>query len=270
MLTQAHAHQKMYGYDSSTYSVAPITALDSLLSSLTPYLPITLLPGATDPTGVTLPQQALPRRMFAQASKSAAFDCVTNPCWMELGGRTVLGAGGQTLDDIFKYVDDGGGGGGGEGEGDEAGGAGRLEMAKDTLEWRHMAPTAPDTLCLSLSSCCHVLGCCPLIALQQGAIPSTTKTPSSSSKPQTSTSSGISPPSPPALSQVRSAPLVAFDALPSLTDSRRSFQIRMASRHAWSCCLGSPRRAPSSSSTPRRSTCGRSTLGGRRWWMPDV
>jgi hypothetical protein len=26
-------------------------------------------------------------------------------------------------------------------------GVSRLEMASQTLEWRHMAPTAPDTLC---------------------------------------------------------------------------------------------------------------------------
>jgi hypothetical protein len=42
-----------------------------------------------------------------------------------------LGAGGQALDDIYKYLpsDD------------------RLSMARRTLEWRHIAPTAPDTLC---------------------------------------------------------------------------------------------------------------------------
>lgn len=42
-----------------------------------------------------------------------------------------LGTGGQTLDDIYKYLptDD------------------RLSMARRTLEWRHIAPTAPDTLC---------------------------------------------------------------------------------------------------------------------------
>lgn len=37
---------------------------------------------------------------------------------------------GQTLDDMFKYVDSND----------------RLTLAVKTLEWRHMAPTAPDTL----------------------------------------------------------------------------------------------------------------------------
>jgi DNA polymerase delta subunit 2 len=48
-------------------------------------------------------------------------------------GNSFLGTGGQTLDDIYKYIptDD------------------RLSMARRTLEWRHIAPTAPDTLCAS-------------------------------------------------------------------------------------------------------------------------
>ena len=41
-----------------------------------------------------------------------------------------LGTGGQTIDDIFKYLPSNS----------------RLAMARRTLEWRHIAPTAPDTL----------------------------------------------------------------------------------------------------------------------------
>lgn len=43
----------------------------------------------------------------------------------------ILAVSGQTLDDMFKYVES----------------ADRLALAKSTLLWRHMAPTAPDTLC---------------------------------------------------------------------------------------------------------------------------
>lgn len=41
-----------------------------------------------------------------------------------------LCSGGQTIDDVFKYLP----------------GKSRLPMAERTLEWRHIAPTAPDTL----------------------------------------------------------------------------------------------------------------------------
>jgi DNA polymerase delta subunit 2 len=44
---------------------------------------------------------------------------------------SILTTGGQTIDDIFKYLPS----------------TSRLAMAKRTLEWRHIAPTAPDTLC---------------------------------------------------------------------------------------------------------------------------
>lgn len=46
-------------------------------------------------------------------------------------GDSFLGVGGQTIDDIFKYLPS----------------SSRLGMARRTLEWRHIAPTAPDTLC---------------------------------------------------------------------------------------------------------------------------
>ncbi len=43
-----------------------------------------------------------------------------------------LGTSGQNIDDIFKYM--------------EEEDSGRLRMAKQTLQWAHVAPTAPDTL----------------------------------------------------------------------------------------------------------------------------
>ena len=81
---------------------------------------------------------------------------MTNPSWMEIGERrwvshedlerqvltfSFLGTGGQTIDDIFKYLPSNS----------------RLAMARRTLEWRHIAPTAPDTLCKLVATvhCLH-------------------------------------------------------------------------------------------------------------------
>lgn len=114
-----------------------MTTLDRLLSSLAPLVPIHLLPGPTDPAGQTLPQQPLPRLMFSLTSAYSGFTSTTNPAWFEQGGKRVLATAGQGVEDAFKYVP------GGDGEGDET----RLELARRTLEWRCMAPTAPDTLC---------------------------------------------------------------------------------------------------------------------------
>jgi len=136
--------QKKYGYDASAYNPAPTAHLDNFLASLLPSMPITLLPGATDPANVSLPQQPIHSAMFPQArsygsippvdgeeAKPGWFDTVTNPWDGELEGWKVLGTGGQNVDDVFKYVES----------------EDRLGMLEAMFRWRCCAPTAPDTLC---------------------------------------------------------------------------------------------------------------------------
>jgi DNA polymerase delta subunit 2 len=92
-------------------------------------LPVNLVPGPTDPAGALLPQQPLPKVMFG-GKKMEGLECNTNPTWLSVGDRSFLCAGGQNIDDVFKYFPS----------------KSRLAMAHRTLEWRHLAPTAPDTL----------------------------------------------------------------------------------------------------------------------------
>ncbi|KIS67108.1 DNA-directed DNA polymerase delta subunit POL31 [Mycosarcoma maydis] len=123
---------KRYGQDQPNYSSAPTLALDQLLTDLCSVMPVHLLPGERDPASVAVPQQPI---HFALLPRSGRFDSLhrhTNPAWISLGDRNLLGTSGQNIDDIFKYVD----------ESDDA----RIEMALRTLEWGHLAPTAPDTL----------------------------------------------------------------------------------------------------------------------------
>ena len=130
---------KKYGYDASAYNPTPTAHLDRFLAGLLPSIPITLLPGATDPANVSLPQQPIHPAMFPHSrayatnpgvSKPGWFDSVTNPWEGEIEGWRFMGTGGQPIDDIFKYV-----------EGDD-----RLDMMESLLRWRNGAPTAPDTL----------------------------------------------------------------------------------------------------------------------------
>ncbi|KAK6436339.1 DNA polymerase delta small subunit Cdc1 [Oleoguttula sp. CCFEE 5521] len=134
-------HAKKYGYDSSAYNAAPTDRLDLFLSSLLPSLPVTLLPGADDPTSISLPQQPIHQAMFPHSrtyqsppktspAEPGSFDSGTNPYAFDLHGWRFLGTGGQPVDDIYKYV-----------TGEE-----RLEMMEAMLRWRLVAPTAPDTL----------------------------------------------------------------------------------------------------------------------------
>jgi DNA polymerase delta subunit 2 len=110
-------------------------------------MPIHILPGATDPSGVILPQQPFPRAMFGRVSGFSSFTCETNPTYIRIGSydntdestrgqpdiaRTFLINSGQPLNDMFKYL--------------PSPPTTRLSLAESTLRWRHIAPTAPDTL----------------------------------------------------------------------------------------------------------------------------
>ncbi|MCJ1288905.1 hypothetical protein MMC34_000436 [Xylographa carneopallida] len=130
---------KKYGYDASAYNPAPTAHLDSFLATLLPSIPVTLIPGDSDPANVSLPQQPIHPAMLPHsraysampgATESGWLDSTTNPWEGDVDGWRLMGNGGQPLDDVFKYV-----------EGNE-----RLEMMENFLRWRCVAPTAPDTL----------------------------------------------------------------------------------------------------------------------------
>lgn len=85
--------------------------------------------------------------MFGEVARLPTFSCETNPTYLRLGAgpeftsepsnrptisRTMLINSGQPLDDMFKYL--------------PSPPNTRLSILEDTLRWRHMAPTAPDTL----------------------------------------------------------------------------------------------------------------------------
>lgn len=81
--------------------------------------------------------------MFGPASSTEAFHCETNPTYLDVPygsttlepspfTRQLLISSGQPLNDMFKYV--------------ATPPATHTLLAEATLLWRHMAPTAPDTL----------------------------------------------------------------------------------------------------------------------------
>ncbi|CAN8007826.1 unnamed protein product, partial [Ixodes pacificus] len=92
---------------------------------------VDVMPGEADPSGALLPQQPLHQCLFPEASQRGTLRCVTNPYQFDLDkGIRVLGTSGQTVSDVrrFSNIDD------------------PLDVLEKTLQWRHMAPTAPDTL----------------------------------------------------------------------------------------------------------------------------
>jgi DNA polymerase delta subunit 2 len=133
---------RKFGIDPMAYNAAPSLQLDQFLSVILPSIPVTLMPGATDPASVSVPQQPLHAAYFPQGRQyikaptdnsptPSWFDSVSNPWEGEVDGWRVLATGGQPVNDMFKYID-----------GDD-----RLGMMECFLRWRNVAPTAPDTLC---------------------------------------------------------------------------------------------------------------------------
>ncbi|KAF9466421.1 DNA polymerase alpha/epsilon subunit B-domain-containing protein [Collybia nuda] len=138
---------RRYGYDATTFSPHPILNLSAHLLDIASAMPIHILPGETDPSGAIMPQQPFPRAMFGAVAKLPTFSCETNPTYLRFGAgpeftsepsnrpsisRTFLINSGQPLDDMFRYL--------------PSPPNTRLSILEDTLRWRHMAPTAPDTL----------------------------------------------------------------------------------------------------------------------------
>lgn len=154
---------RKYGYDATAYNPAPTTHLDTFLATLLPSLPVTLMPGASDPANVSVPQQPLHPALFPQSRLYAAppdtsskqeagpagrkvrkvqheypLHPATNPAFFTLGSHLFLGHAGQPVDDIAKYVDTSSGVSSAVQE--------TLDILESTLRWRLIAPTAPDTL----------------------------------------------------------------------------------------------------------------------------
>ncbi|KAG8727618.1 hypothetical protein FRC12_022359, partial [Ceratobasidium sp. 428] len=118
--------------DSSRVSVSASTSMRQAVESLSDTLQEIARTVPSDPTGAALPQQPMPGWIFRlDASEgSDAISMESNPTWIHSSGRSILVHSGQPIDDIYLHTVE----------------TDRMVMACNTLKWRHIAPTAPDTL----------------------------------------------------------------------------------------------------------------------------
>ncbi|PIA61463.1 hypothetical protein AQUCO_00300752v1 [Aquilegia coerulea] len=108
----------------------PVKELDIMLTQLAAAVPLDIMPGPSDPANFALPQQPLHRCLFPGASVYNTFMSCTNPHLFEIDNVRFLGTSGQNIHDLDKYSEAKDG----------------LEYMERTLGWRHVAPTAPNTL----------------------------------------------------------------------------------------------------------------------------
>ncbi|XP_044462841.1 DNA polymerase delta small subunit [Mangifera indica] len=121
--------QNLTSKDQSSHS-DPIQELDILLTQIATGVPLDIMPGVNDPANFSLPQQALNRILFPGSAAYNTFRSCTNPHCFEIDNIRFLGTSGQNIDDLQKYSE----------------AKDQLEFMERTLRWRHLAPTAPNTL----------------------------------------------------------------------------------------------------------------------------
>ncbi|XP_034224574.1 DNA polymerase delta small subunit isoform X3 [Prunus dulcis] len=121
--------QNLASKDQSRLS-EPTKELDILLTQIAAGLPLDIMPGLDDPANFALPQQPLNRCLFPGSSAYNTFRSCTNPHCFDLDDIRFLGTSGQNIDDLEKYSE----------------AKDKLEFVERTLRWRHLAPTAPNTL----------------------------------------------------------------------------------------------------------------------------
>ena len=97
---------------------------------------VIVVPGATDPTNISLPQQPIHQALFKEAAAAASQSgkklyLETNPSLLTINGLLCLLMDGQTVLDAQKHTP----------------GHSVQQVMEYLLQSRHIAPTAPDTLC---------------------------------------------------------------------------------------------------------------------------
>ena len=143
----------------SEAALAPVRVADVMLARLAALAPTDAMPGPADPTSFTMPQQPLHPLLLPTANRYAdTFVAAPNPHECEVGGKLLLGHSGQPVQDMLKHADyaasaaargatrafnDGASCVDRHVDGDDDA---YLACLEDTLWWRVLAPTAPDTL----------------------------------------------------------------------------------------------------------------------------
>lgn len=118
------------------------------LSNVLQSIPVALMPGASDPTNKSLPQEPFHKALFQKSLKDHfeeinrnILDLVTNPYRFHIEGLEILALAGQSINDLCKYVIPAQGS-----SQDQDTLEHRLDLMECTMKWQNIIPTAPDTL----------------------------------------------------------------------------------------------------------------------------
>jgi len=113
---------------------AAVRELDLNLLALCSACHLDLMPGEKDPASFSIPQQPLNKCLLPRTSQMSTLNFATNPHKFSLGDVEFLGHSGQPIENMRQYLTET-----------------NIGLAKNTLKWQHLAPTAPDTLSCAAS-----------------------------------------------------------------------------------------------------------------------
>jgi len=123
--------KKKYGHEVAKYRTDHLSILDKELSNLASAVNVELMSGENDLSTVALPQKPIPKSLFPLISKYDSVKFSSNPNGFDIAGVRFVGTSGQPLDDCYRHSHS----------------KDRLLLAQQTLKWRNICPTAPDSLC---------------------------------------------------------------------------------------------------------------------------
>ena len=104
--------------------------MDEWLQPIVTSVDVDLMPGESDPAAFLWPQQPMHSCLFPRSGRSTGFHSRPNPYASSVADRRIVGTSGQNVADILRCSTI----------------EGAMTALRKTLLWRHLAPTAPDTL----------------------------------------------------------------------------------------------------------------------------
>ncbi|KAK8830804.1 hypothetical protein WA577_003509 [Blastocystis sp. JDR] len=104
--------------------------LDLLLARLLPTTPLTVVPGASDPTPILVPQQPLHASLLQRSVAFSSLERAPNPYAATVAGKRVLMTAGQNVQDVLRQI---------------APAVSATEAMALTLQWGTLFPTDPNT-----------------------------------------------------------------------------------------------------------------------------
>ncbi|KAK2583982.1 hypothetical protein KPH14_006443 [Odynerus spinipes] len=131
----SHKSRSELKAEENTYAKETVIAtqkLDAFLTDIAKCCCVTLMPGQHDPINVMMPQRPFHPCLLPKSSRFSSFQGGSNPWIGQVEECTIIGTSGQPIQDIMKA----------SGSKDIS----TVEWLEKSISWRHMCPTAPDTL----------------------------------------------------------------------------------------------------------------------------